>query len=103
MLSGQNMTSPRNSFLVTKDLLVVGEWKYVRGGANMIEAAWGGEHYPNASTATDPIDSHSFKCPSQGCLYNVVKDPFEEHEVSAHNRHIVGHMRHELDRQAQTI
>merc|ERR1712228_1028104 len=38
MLSGSNLTSPRESFLVNRDLIVVGDWKYVRGGANMIEA-----------------------------------------------------------------
>merc|ERR1712070_1027662 len=78
MLSGQNLTSPRESILVTNELIVVGDWKYVKGGADMIEAARGGPHYPNASTATDPIDKHNFKCPAQGCLYNVVEDPHEE-------------------------
>merc|ERR1719353_379675 len=39
MLSGQNLTSPRESILVTNELIVVGDWKYVKGGASMIEAA----------------------------------------------------------------
>jgi hypothetical protein len=73
-VSGQNLTSPRTSILVTADLLVHGEWKYVRGNASMIEAAWGGVHYPNATTAHDAIDDHSFKCPARGCLFNVVRD-----------------------------
>jgi len=103
MLSGQNFTSPRESILVTEDLIIVGEWKYVKGGANMAEAERGGPHYPNASTATDPIEGHSFTCPEQGCLFNVVKDPFEEMEVSSQHPEVVASMKAELDRQGQTI
>lgn len=103
MLSGQNLTSPRESFLVTNDMIVIGEWKYVAGGTKMIEADWGGEHYPNASTVTDPISDHSFKCPQQGCLYNVAKDPYERDEVSAQYPDIVASMTAELGRQAKTI
>ena len=77
MLSGANLTSPRASFLVTRNLLVRGEWKFARGRTAMIEAAWGGPHYPNATTAVDPISNHSFKCPARGCLYNVWRDPSE--------------------------
>ncbi len=83
MLSGQNLTSPRTTILVTKDLLVHDRWKFVRGGAQMIEAAWGGPHYPNATTASDPIDGHSFRCPERGCLFDLVADPTEREEVGA--------------------
>jgi arylsulfatase I/J len=103
MLSGENMTSPRESILVTADMIVVGEWKYVVGGTNMIEAALGGPHYPNASTVSDPIDRHSFKCPARGCLYNVVKDPREEAESSARHPNVVATLRAELERQSKTI
>ena len=103
MLSGANLTSPRASFLVTRDLLVHGRWKYVRGGAKMIEAAWGGPHYPNASTAADPIDAHAFACPAQGCLYDVVADVEERHEVSAQHPDVVARLRAELDAEARTI
>lgn len=103
MLSGTNLTSPRESILVTKDLIVVGEWKYVRGGTTMIEAAWGGPHYPNASTVHDPIDSHSFRCPQRGCLFNVVSDPTEQFEVGEKHPAKVAQMKAELNRQAETI
>lgn len=103
MISGANLTSPRESILVTKDMLVRGPWKYIRGDTNMIEAAWGGPAYPNASTASDPIASHHFKCPEQGCLYNVVEDKTEQEEVSAAHPDVVASMKAELNRQAASI
>ncbi len=69
----------------------------------MIESGLGGPHYPNASTATDPIDAHNFKCPQQGCLFNVVQDLREEHEVSAANPALVAKLRAEMDLQAAGI
>jgi len=103
MLSGLNLTSPRESILVHEGMIVVGDWKYLKGGTHMGEAAWGGPHYPNSSTATDSIAQHSFTCPEQGCLYNVVKDPSERSEVSSQHPHIVANMKEELGRQSQTM
>jgi arylsulfatase I/J len=103
MLSGKNVTSPRESILVSANVIVIGEWKYIKGGANMIKAAHGGPHYPNASTATDPIDRHSFKCPARGCLYNVVNDPREEVEASSSYPQVVATMLAELNRQSKSI
>merc|ERR1712070_1067403 len=80
-----------------------GKWKYVNGGVNMIEAAYSGPQYPNASTATNPIAGHSFKCPQQGCLFDVVTDPSEEREVSAQYPKVVTRMKAELYRQAAGI
>jgi hypothetical protein len=92
-LSGESQSSPREHFLVLADVIVRGRWKYVKGNTTMIEAAWGGEVYPNASTASDPIDGHTIKCPSRGCLFDVVADVREAHEVSADNPKIVDEMR----------
>ena len=104
MLSGANLTSPRENIgiIVTKDLLVLGDWKYALPGTNMIESDWGGPAYPNATTETsgDTIDTHSFVCPSTGCLYNVVLDPEERNECSAANPEVAAHMDAELKRQA---
>jgi hypothetical protein len=47
--------------LVTKELLILGEYKYAVPGAAMIMAALGGQTYPNASTASDPIGKYTFK------------------------------------------
>ena len=71
------MGAPLLPSQVTSNLLVHNEWKYVRPHSTMVEAAWGGPHYPNASTATDPIDGHTMHCPARGCLFNVVADPEE--------------------------
>lgn len=103
LLSGSTRTSPRDSFLVTKDVLVRGGWKYIRGGSKMIEAAWGGEQYPNASTATDPIDAHSIVCPSQGCLFDVVNDVREALDVSTAHPDVVDAMRLQMEADAATI
>ena len=65
------MGAPLLPSQVTSNLLVHNEWKYVRPHSTMVEAAWGGPHYPNASTATDPIDGHTMHCPARGCLFNV--------------------------------
>eukprot|EP00931_Biecheleriopsis_adriatica_P120159 TRINITY_DN95289_c0_g1_i1.p1 TRINITY_DN95289_c0_g1~~TRINITY_DN95289_c0_g1_i1.p1 ORF type:complete len:557 (+),score=80.74 TRINITY_DN95289_c0_g1_i1:33-1703(+) len=103
MLSGANLTSPRETFLVTGSMIVMGDWKYILGGTKMIEAAWGGPHYPNASTMEDSIEDHSFTCPPQGCLFNVVEDPHEYNEVSFHFPGVVKHMRAELKKEAKTM
>lgn len=103
LLSGANLTSPRQSFLVTKDMYMLGPWKYVRGNTEMIEAERGGPHYPNASTAADPIVAHTTRCPEAGCLYNVVQDPSESHEVSAQHPDIVKKMLASLNEEAKTI
>eukprot|EP00966_Prymnesium_polylepis_P110120 2548006-Prymnesium_polylepis.1 len=103
MLSGANATSPRTSILVTRDLLVHDEWKYVRGGAKIIEAAWGGPHYPNATTSSDPIDAHSFHCPARGCLFNLVDDVEERFEVSEVHPQVVRQLSAQMDELAKTI
>ena len=102
-LSGLVDTSPRLGHLITADAYLRGQWKYILPGTNMIESNWGGEYYPNASTANDPIDKYSFKCPKYGCLFNVEVDPEERHEVSASNQDIVRELRAELLKEAETI
>ena len=93
LVSGLNATSPRDSILVNEKLLIYKNWKYVAPNATMIESARGGPQYPNASTATDAIDAHSYKCPPSGCLYDLESDVMEEHEVSAQHPEVVSHMR----------
>ena len=108
MLSGANLTSPRDDvgIVVNENLLVYGPWKYVRKGTNMIEAAYAGPHYPNATTAQPggAIAGHNFKCSATtGCLFHVVDDPTEQYEVSAQHPDVVAKLSAELDRQAATI
>ena len=47
LVSGAVKTSPREDILVNENLLVSGDWKYVRPNTNMIEASWGWLAYPN--------------------------------------------------------
>ena len=63
LVSGATAISPRATagHLVTKELLILGEYKYAVPGAAMIMAALGGQTYPNASTASDPIGKYTFK------------------------------------------
>lgn len=105
LLSAQNSHNPRAEagLLVDERMLVKGRWKYIKGGQKMDFAAWGGLQYPNETTVTDPIDGHSFTCPSQGCLYDVINDPAEVNEVSVQNPDVVETMQAELQRQAATI
>ena len=60
-------------------------------------------HYPNATTYTDPIANHNYKCPDSGCLFDLVNDKEEHHEVSAANPDVVATMKAELEKQAKTI
>ena len=69
----------------------------------MIESNWGGPVYPNATTKTDPIDNYSFVCPSQGCLYNIVDDIEERHEVSAQYPDVVERLKKEMAIAEQSI
>jgi len=105
LLSGQSTTNPRaeKGILVHKNMLVRGQWKYVSGNTKMIESERGGPQYPNETTVTDAIDKHSWKCPTQGCLFDVVSDPFEFREVSADHPDVVEDMKAELVRQVATI
>jgi arylsulfatase I/J len=102
LLSGEDTKNPRAKLgiLVHENMLVRGQWKYVSGNMSMIEAASGGPRYPNATTASDPIDAHSFACPLQGCLFNVVLDPTEQREVSSEHPDVTTSMSQELRRQA---
>merc|ERR1712037_65692 len=102
-LDGIIHTSPRETILVTNKLLVHKQWKYVAGGAKMIESDWGGPVYPNASTPNDSIDGHQFQCPQQGCLFDLVADRSERHEVSAKYPKVVASLKALLEEQAKTI
>eukprot|EP01060_Flectonema_neradi_P024161 TRINITY_DN3276_c0_g1_i1.p1 TRINITY_DN3276_c0_g1~~TRINITY_DN3276_c0_g1_i1.p1 ORF type:complete len:548 (+),score=116.71 TRINITY_DN3276_c0_g1_i1:51-1646(+) len=103
MLSGQNETSPRTTILVNKQLLVHNEWKYVPAHTTMSADARGGPAYPNATTATDPIQAHKYICPDEGCLFNVVNDPYEFNNVAAQNPDIVAQMQGIMKKEVATI
>mmetsp|Transcript_45267 Transcript_45267/g.105023 ORF Transcript_45267/g.105023 Transcript_45267/m.105023 type:complete len:627 (-) Transcript_45267:68-1948(-) len=103
LISGATATSPRKSLLVDRDILIQGEWKYVRGHTRMRGASWGGPAYPNASSAKDFIDAHAIRCPAQGCLFDVAADASEVAEVSSQHADVAKRLLAELDTQAATI
>ena len=105
MLSGLNLTSPRETILVNENLLLHNQWKYVPGNTKMIESAYGGSVYPNATTdrTGDSIDTHQLMCPPQGCLFNVVNDMEERHELSHQYPKVVEMMKDLLMRERTTI
>ena len=106
MLSGKNMTSPRQTILVNEKLLVHNQWKYVPHGTTMIESAAGGPVYPNATTdaTNDWIDSHNYHCTQpNGCLWNVVKDISETNECSSEYPSIVKMMKTIMKKEIATI
>lgn len=74
LVAGMNSTSPRVDILVNANLLVSGEWKYVRPNTSMIEASWGGVAYPNGSSieASNWVASYNLHCGMNGCLFNGV-------------------------------
>lgn len=69
----------------------------------MAESSRGGPHYPNKTTATDPIDAHSFTCPTSGCLFNVVDDTYEMEDVGSQHPTLVANMTTMLNTAAKTI
>jgi arylsulfatase I/J len=105
LVSGASAISPRQTagHLVTKELLVLGEYKYALPLTEMSASERGGPTYPNASTASDAIGSHTFTCPRTGCLYNVATDISEFHEISAQFPDVVKNMRAEIAKRAATI
>ncbi|EDQ88865.1 uncharacterized protein MONBRDRAFT_32685 [Monosiga brevicollis MX1] len=100
LLSGANVSSPRQTLLIDPHALIWGKWKVLHG--NVIEANWGGPQYPNASTADDPIENYSRNC-SQGCLYNVHDDPSERTDLAASEPEQLQTMLQMLQLQAQSI
>ena len=106
MLSGVNVTSPRETILIQKDLIVHNQWKYVPHGTKMIESERGGLVYPNMTTDStgDWIDNYNYHCTqSDGCLFDVVSDISEKNECSAHYPEIVTMMQGLLARERTTI
>ena len=103
LLSGSTDTSPRQKWLVHEDLYMSGEWKYISGKTRNKESNWGGPVYPNQTTEHDPISNYNYKCPPQGCLFNVVEDMEERNEVSEAYPDVVEQMKAELLAERENI
>eukprot|EP01060_Flectonema_neradi_P000503 TRINITY_DN10315_c0_g2_i3.p1 TRINITY_DN10315_c0_g2~~TRINITY_DN10315_c0_g2_i3.p1 ORF type:complete len:558 (+),score=132.44 TRINITY_DN10315_c0_g2_i3:266-1939(+) len=103
LLSGRNDTSPRTTILVNKELLIHNNWKYIPPKTVLTGDARGGPQYPNATTATDPIENHKMTCPSEGCLFNLDTDLYETTNVAAQNPDVVKMMQQLMETEKATI
>jgi len=99
-LIGRVSKSPRDTIPIAKDCLVQGDYKLITGKS--MPDFWQGPRYPNSSSAYNEqgwLDSElapgNDHCAS-GCLFNVVEDPTEQHNIYAQNPKIVANMKMSL-------
>ena len=64
-------------------------------------ATWSGPRFPNHSSHLNPFGKLVQNC-SAGCLYEVVADPTEHHELSAQHPEIVAELRRRLEAVEET-
>ena len=89
LISGQNSTSPRVDIPVTNNSLISGDYKILTGRVE--GAGWTGPHYPNNSRRVDAVE----KC-NDGCLYNIKKDPLEQHDLATKLPEVLKEMQKKL-------
>jgi len=106
MLSGANKTSPRAEVVVATDgaeanmangtqvqaLIRADGWKLIIGATG--QNIWTGELYPNATTKWTDVLYHcgvpgTPPVGKGGCLFNILSDPTEHHDVAAAHPDIV--------------
>jgi hypothetical protein len=101
LLTGTNTTNPRTEIPIgIGSATSNGPGAYVRGlisppyklvyGA-MVYSFWQGTSYPNTSTNSTYNDALTTDC-TLGCLYNILTDPTEHHEISAQFPSVVATM-----------
>jgi arylsulfatase I/J len=95
-LSGQTSSSPRTEIHLSKVSYISGRYKLLVTRSASTSACWGGTFYPNSSTATGPHDgpfggpcTTTIDCGSKGCLFDVVTDSSEYHDLAADAAHNV--------------
>merc|ERR1712228_37750 len=91
MISGLNKTSPRYEIPIDDNVLIQGRYKVING-TNINYASWGGAIFPNASTPQHPIEGTMLHCTRTPCLFDVVADETEHHNIASHNADIVQNM-----------
>ena len=88
----QKISSGTNS-----SVLVVDNWKLIQGSA--LDGAWTGPTYPNASGYPIVLPLHC----GAGCLFDVVADPSEHHDVAAEKPQVLARMQALMAQEAQTV
>ena len=81
LISGQNSTSPRVDIPISMSTLISGEYKVLtsRNG----DAGWTGPVYPNNTNPNGGIDAIGHCNEGEGCLYNIIEDPGEYHNLAS--------------------
>jgi arylsulfatase A-like enzyme len=101
LISGANLTSPRNELPVSPQTLIQGTWKLIT--EQQIEATWSGPNYPNSSSVNNPVDpGPKLLCPN-GCLFDVVSDMTEHVDVAAQHPDVVASMTARLKELSQSF
>eukprot|EP01084_Bolivina_argentea_P307533 531574_1 len=97
LISGENITSPRSGFPINQRGIISGNYKYLQG--NISFATWSGQVFPNSTSLQHPIQGTFKDCTvkSGGCLFDLVNDMTEHHNIAAENSDIVAKMRNELN------
>ena len=96
LVSGVNNTSPRVAFPVTIQAYIRDNYKLIVG-SSIDYAGWAGEIYPNASSPHNvQIQSIKANC-TNGCLFDVVNDMTEHHDIATENVEIVELMMQEYE------
>ena len=85
--NGGNVGSTTREIFAGSGVLIQGDWKLIAAGAGADK--WSGPMYPKVPATEKPTVSCSAKKP---CLFNVVQDPSERHEVAAKNPALVANM-----------
>lgn len=103
-LTGKAGAEKRTSFLIDEFSYMSGRWKYIAANVTTSGYALGGPDYPNTTSPTDPISSHSARCGLSGCLFDVVNDPREiEDRIEDESPELVARLVAEMAREVETI
>ena len=100
LVSGTNLTSPRNELYVDNNTLIQGNYKYLKGQVSW--ASWSGNIFPNSSSPQHPVEGTSQDC-SKGCLYDVLNDYTEHNNIANNNENIVNNMEQRLNELKKTF
>jgi arylsulfatase I/J len=80
--SGGNVRNPRYEIPLSREALIVGDYKLLLNKEkNISMAGWTYPDYPNAETKQSEMYDQTLNC-SAGCLFNVAADPGEYRDLA---------------------
>ena len=100
LISGQNSTSPRTDIPISMNTLINGYYKVLTG--MNVDAGWTGPVYPNNTNPNGGIDAIEHCDKGQGCLYDIIKDPGEHHNLASQMPDKLKEMREKLSEYQST-